>query len=248
MGATTKSQATPASKKSASIRSPIDDPLVPIRIELDVDGRHVSEFFTWNRDERRMTPEVFARVLCGDLGLDAEAVEAISESVKEQIDTYPSTAERERMCLEDEGESRQIIRLDLRVGRVLLRDQFEWDLNGEENSPETFAEGLCADLGLGLEFVPVVAHATREQLRELAVYRGRKRAPQPLSEDTVLRTDDADAWEPVVECLSIDEQERIERKESREARLARRNRGRARDGGRGVNKQRRRSRTTRAYR
>lgn len=39
------------------------------------------------------------------------------------------------------------------MGRIVYRDQFEWDINNAENSPEQFAECLCADMGLGPEFL-----------------------------------------------------------------------------------------------
>jgi hypothetical protein len=38
------------------------------------------------------------------------------------------------------------------VGNVALWDQFEWDLNQNEVTPEDFAESLTLDLGLGGEF------------------------------------------------------------------------------------------------
>jgi chromatin structure-remodeling complex subunit SFH1 len=47
---------------------------------------------------------------------------------------------------------------------VLLRDQFEWDLYCPENSPEDFAKCLAADLGIGGEYVGLIAHAIHEQL------------------------------------------------------------------------------------
>lgn len=43
--------------------------------------------------------------------------------------------------------------LHLHVGTTRLVDQFEWDLNNPDNNPEEFAERLCADLGLGGEYV-----------------------------------------------------------------------------------------------
>ncbi|KAF8607278.1 SNF5-domain-containing protein [Ceratobasidium sp. AG-I] len=44
-----------------------------------------------------------------------------------------------------------------------LTDQFEWDINNPDNSPEDFAEVYCRDLGLGGEFKTAVAHSIREQ-------------------------------------------------------------------------------------
>ena len=46
----------------------------------------------------------------------------------------------------------------------MLDDSFDWDHDDELSTPETFAEAYCADLGLGGEFVPLVAHAIHEQV------------------------------------------------------------------------------------
>lgn len=58
----------------------------------------------------------------------------------------------------------RIIKLNVRVANVVLRDQFEWDIANPANSPEDFAEALVADLGLGSEFLVPVAHQIREQI------------------------------------------------------------------------------------
>ena len=54
---------------------------------------------------------------------------------------------------ERKEESRHIVRLDVRIGRVVIRDQFEWDLSERMNNADAFAERLCADLGLNTEHV-----------------------------------------------------------------------------------------------
>ena len=61
-----------------------------------------------------------------------------------------------------EGELVKVIQLNVRIGNIVLRDQFEWDINNAHNSPEDFAESLCSDLGLGPEFMLPVAHSIRE--------------------------------------------------------------------------------------
>ena len=33
------------------------------------------------------------------------------------------------------------------MGNISLVDQFEWDMSGKDNSPEEFANSLCAELG-----------------------------------------------------------------------------------------------------
>ena len=54
--------------------------------------------------------------------------------------------------------------LNVQVGNTSLVDQFEWDLSNPLNSPEEFAKKLCADLGLGGEFIPTIAYSIRGQL------------------------------------------------------------------------------------
>lgn len=43
-------------------------------------------------------------------------------------------------------------------------DQIEWDMGEQENSPEKFANRLCAELGLGGEFVTAIAYSIRGQV------------------------------------------------------------------------------------
>ena len=42
--------------------------------------------------------------------------------------------------------------VDVIVGSVKLEDQFEWDLENVDPTPEQFAEIYCKDLGLSGEF------------------------------------------------------------------------------------------------
>lgn len=57
-----------------------------------------------------------------------------------------------------------IFQLNIHVGNISLADQFEWDMSEKENSPEEFATKLCAELGLGGEFVTAIAYSIRGQL------------------------------------------------------------------------------------
>ena len=57
-----------------------------------------------------------------------------------------------------------MIQLNIHVGNISLVDQFEWDLTNPLNSPELFAQELCADLGLGGEFATTIAYSIRGQL------------------------------------------------------------------------------------
>ena len=63
-----------------------------------------------------------------------------------------------------EGEIIRIIKLDIRIGDIVINDQFEWDINHPHNSVNLFAQLLCADLGLDSEFILPIAHSIREQI------------------------------------------------------------------------------------
>lgn len=76
-----------------------------------------------------------------------------------QIDAHPMND-----FLVGQTDTRVIIRLNIHVGNISLVDQFEWDLSEPNNSPEQFASRLCAELGLGGEFVTAVAYSIRGQL------------------------------------------------------------------------------------
>lgn len=50
------------------------------------------------------------------------------------------------------------------VGKLNLRDRFEWDLNSRDVTPEMFAKQLASDLGVGGEFPIEIANSIREQI------------------------------------------------------------------------------------
>lgn len=51
----------------------------------------------------------------------------------------------------------------MHVGSLHLKDRFLWDARSEL-SPDEFARGLAADLGISGEFVPNISHAIYEQV------------------------------------------------------------------------------------
>ncbi|KIJ63657.1 hypothetical protein HYDPIDRAFT_29449 [Hydnomerulius pinastri MD-312] len=82
--------------------------------------------------------------------------------------------EMEKPCTADEldpdekgmrDDLRILIKLDIIVGSMKLDDQFEWDLDNQDASPEQFAEVYAKELGLGGEFKTAIAHCIREQVQ-----------------------------------------------------------------------------------
>ena len=65
-----------------------------------------------------------------------------------------------------EGEIIRKIKLDIRIGEIVVSDQFEWDINNPDNKPEEFAISLCADLGLDSEFILPITHSIKSQILE----------------------------------------------------------------------------------
>ncbi|CAF3437331.1 unnamed protein product [Rotaria socialis] len=63
--------------------------LVPIRLDMEVDGQKLRDTFTWNKNEQLITPEMFAEILCDDLDLNtASFVPAISQAIRQQVEAH----------------------------------------------------------------------------------------------------------------------------------------------------------------
>lgn len=114
-----------------------------------------------------------------------------------------------------------------------LRDKFEWDLNNTNtNAPEVFSRQLSAELGLGGEYVGIIAHGIRDQLfryRKRIVeevkylcfhdslqlikmiylkFEGIDKKEEPLDSGFRKMTE-ASKWVPQLEVLSNDELEKL---------------------------------------
>ncbi|KAI9594469.1 hypothetical protein BDF19DRAFT_444922 [Syncephalis fuscata] len=228
--------------EEVSINAEKGERLVPVRVDIDQDNFKIRDCFLWNLNEELQTPERFAEIFCDDIDLPAvQYAHTIAAMIRGQLQEYEQV---EEAALEDE-EARVAITLDLQVGQLYLRDRFEWDLQSD-TPPEAFARQLAADLGIGGEFLPLIAYSIREQL-----YRYRRDrlygsgagvddddvelASEPLY--TGFRTiDEAEAWSPVVELLTSEEVEKMVMDKERSTRRLRRETaryatGRSRTGG-----------------
>jgi len=145
-----------------------EEELVPIRLELFLDGTTFKDTFTWNINETTVTPEQFAKSLCLDMDYPPHFEEAIANSIHKQLTTYHTwkSAIREKRVRISSKHSLILIQLNLTINDKSLQDQFEWDIRNKHISPESFAQTLCSDLGLGREFSVSVAHSIREQINQ----------------------------------------------------------------------------------
>lgn len=195
-----------------------DDVPVPIRLDMELDGQKLRDCFTWNKNETLISPEQFAEILCDDLDLNpATFVPAIASSIRQQIEAYPSEE-----AIETVPDQRVILKLNIHVGNISLVDQFEWDMSEKENSPEEFARNLCAELGLGGEFVTSIAYSIRGQLSWHQRTYAFSEAPLPLVEVALRNQNEVDQWSPFIETLTDAEMEKKIRDQDRNTRRMRR--------------------------
>ena len=129
--------------------------LIPIKLDLEFEGKRLKDMFLWDKNEPYLNLESFAKILMEEHNLPAVFENEIVASMRKQIYHF-------RQYKQMDGELVKVIQLNVRIGNIVLRDQFEWDINNPHNSPEDFAESLCSDLGLGAEFMLPVAHSIRE--------------------------------------------------------------------------------------
>lgn len=81
--------------------------LVPIRLDMEIEGHKLRDTFTWNKNESQITPEQFAEILCDDLDLPPLSfVPAISQSIRQQIEAFPTDN-----LLDDQTDQRVIIKV-----------------------------------------------------------------------------------------------------------------------------------------
>jgi len=128
--------------------------MIPIRLDIDMEGRRLRDAFLWREDEFLTTPEIFAEHLARDEGLPLSFSKVIATSIRRQIFSH-----RRR-----KSQKKQSIVLDIVIGDVLYHDTIEWDTGCSRNNPILFARMTCKDLGLPSPFEPAIAFAIQEQI------------------------------------------------------------------------------------
>mmetsp|Transcript_33667 Transcript_33667/g.51986 ORF Transcript_33667/g.51986 Transcript_33667/m.51986 type:complete len:123 (+) Transcript_33667:437-805(+) len=122
---------------------------------MEFEGRRLRDIFLWDKNEPYLSLEEFAKILLEEHNLPAVFEPEIQSQMKKQVSAF-------RQYKQMDGELVRVISLNVRIGNIILRDKFEWDINNPSNSPEDFAESLCADLGLSPDFMLPAAHQIRE--------------------------------------------------------------------------------------
>lgn len=210
--------------------------LVPIKLSIDYNagGTKLVDHFMWNTADLSVTPEQFAQTLCTDLDLPSSVQPDIVDSITKQLEDFNYGAP---VAMPD-GEFHAIIDLSVNLNKKLYEDKIEWDLKQTEVTPEDFAEGVVADMGLPLEFRSAIAHglheATLRLKKEIAdgVHNYELNKYQQLAglifeKNVRIRTDNSEhhgnfTWEPLIEILSPWEIEKREIERERNTRRLKR--------------------------
>ncbi|KAF1792474.1 Lambda repressor-like, DNA-binding domain [Phytophthora cactorum] len=191
-----------------------DTLLIPIRLDIDVEGYRYIDSFSWNLYEKDFTYETFAAALVRDLDLPNCFYKRIAKSIQEQVEKAKKSLPWNEAVT---GESLHPIFINLRLNDTIYIDRFEWDLNNPNNSPERFAQVVCEDLGLSGEFEAQVALSIREQLCDYSrlIREGLKDRVSRLPPVTAAFRDrlDAEAWGPSVKYILADDIPQLERED-----------------------------------
>ncbi|KAI9145564.1 hypothetical protein BKA69DRAFT_1035133 [Paraphysoderma sedebokerense] len=234
----------------ATIRKAAEIPetLVPIKLEVDLDGYKLKDSITWNLKDNLITPEKFAEIMCVDMDLSVSKFgPIIALSIRQQLEEYAASVGEIGSIVADGEDARIVINLDLQLGRIQFRDRFEWDLTSSL-TPEEFAKVICADLNISGEFHSAIATAIREQILKYTKDRlysgedmsfltdnyGRNRRRGQFGPNEVRDLNygvfrlgpEVNEWSPFIEVMTTEELEKSLVEKERESRRMRRESGR----------------------
>jgi SWI/SNF-related matrix-associated actin-dependent regulator of chromatin subfamily B protein 1 len=164
-------------KEMAEQSDKLED-LVPVRLDIEHDKIKLRDTFTWNLHDRLIDRQIFAETLVEDFKVPPEhfglVVNEVSKTIFETVQEYyphvfmedqPEEQQPAPGAADKNDDMRIVIKLSITIGSVALVDQFEWDINNPENSPEEFARQLTKDMALSGEFTTAIAHQIREQVQ-----------------------------------------------------------------------------------
>lgn len=89
--------------------------LVPIKIDIEIEGKRLKENLLWDKNEPYLTLESFAKILMEEHNLSAQFENEIINTMKKQINAF-------RTYKPVEGELVRVIKLNVRIGNIVLRD------------------------------------------------------------------------------------------------------------------------------
>jgi len=89
--------------------------LIPIKLDMEIQQKRLKENFLWDKNEPYLTLECFAKILIEEHNLPANYETEIINAMKKQINAF-------RGYKPVEGELIRVIRLNVRIDNIILRD------------------------------------------------------------------------------------------------------------------------------
>ncbi|GME98320.1 unnamed protein product [Ambrosiozyma monospora] len=120
--------------------------------------------FLWNINEHLITPESFASNMCQELELPKNVETQVVNQMRDQIQSFQELLSTPIPQLAQEKEFHVILELSVSIGDQFYSDKVEWNLLGNQLSPEEFAKGVAEDMGLTREFETAIAFAVHEEI------------------------------------------------------------------------------------
>ncbi|CAI4230321.1 unnamed protein product [Auanema sp. JU1783] len=205
--------------KRVSENAEVPEDLVPIRLDMELEGVKLRDTFCINKNEKLITPDLVAEIICEDLDLPSNNFQpAVAAAIHQQLEAATEAPPLDNNV----SDQRAILKLNINVGNQSLVDQFEWDMSDPNNNPEDFARSLCSELGLGGEFASAIAYSIRGQLQWNQRTYAFSESPQPTVECPFRNPAESDQWGPFLETLTDAEIEKKMRDQDRNTRRMRR--------------------------
>ncbi|EQC25523.1 hypothetical protein SDRG_16606 [Saprolegnia diclina VS20] len=191
-----------------------DASLIPIRLDVDVDGYRYIDAFLLSTNESDYTYETLSSSLIKDLDLPDCFYAPIIESIKAQVAAATKYLPWSSVV---KSEALYRIYIKLRINDTILLDTFEWDLHNPSNDPEQFARVFCSEMGLCGEFELAIAMSIRDQLQQYAKGHLEQQKDQasrlPPVAQPLRDMDDAKLWEPKIRYVLADDVPVLERED-----------------------------------
>lgn len=147
------------------VMAPENEPvIIPISLNLEYSGHVINDYFTWNCNDKTITPEQFTQIYCQDLDFP------VNSNLFQQIVTIINDTIQENepiASIKIENDLQIIINLTCNLQKNFFEDKFQWNLNDSSLAPENYAEIIVTDLGLTREYIPLLSFSLHETILKI---------------------------------------------------------------------------------
>ncbi|XP_057833633.1 chromatin structure-remodeling complex protein BSH isoform X3 [Cryptomeria japonica] len=194
-----------ASKNSTKFRMPTSENLLPIRLDIEIDGHRLKDAFTWNVNDPDSEIAVFARRTVKDLKYPGSFVTPIVQSIQSQLAEFRSFEGQEM----NTGE--KVLPFKPAIAVAIREQLYEIAIQNVTSGRETrVSKKSRRDRGVDYPSTSKVGGIALDYMKRL----GNKIS-------ILRRRKEWDFYEPIIDVLSNEEVEALDAREERNARLKR---------------------------